>query len=426
MSHYAVIAPPFYSHIYALEQLALALIEAGHRVTFFHQIDVKPLLRSERIGFYALGHKTHPLGSLKKTLALAANPLSPAMFTLIGEMAKSTSLFCRELPAACRQLAIDGLIVDQMEPGGALVAQKLGLPYVSIACALPLNREPGFPLAVMPFRYQQNEQARQYYASSERVYDWMMRKHDNVISEQAQRFGLTGITQLHHCFSPLAQISQLIPELDFPRRNLPAHFHATGPLRSSSAVLNTSPSRKRHGLKVYASLGTLQGHRYALFKKLATACHAVGAELLLTHCGGLNASQAQQLAKTPGIEVVDFVNQSDAIAAADITVTHGGMNTVLDSIQQGKPMLVIPLAFDQPGIAARVVHHGVGQRLSRFASRKACSIQLIQLTRQPQTDHNLSRLQHALQRAGGTQQAANIVIAALSQGQPVLARGYHG
>ena len=39
MSHFAVVAPPYYSHFQALQALAVELIERGHRVTFFHQSD---------------------------------------------------------------------------------------------------------------------------------------------------------------------------------------------------------------------------------------------------------------------------------------------------------------------------------------------------------------------------------------------------
>ena len=426
MSHYAVIAPPFFSHINALEQLALALIDAGHQITFFQQADVQRFIVSTQIGFYRLGEQSHPPGSLQQTLDFAANPQGPAMFALIAQMAKSTALFCEELPQACRLLGIEGLIVDQMEPGGALVAKKLDLPYVSVACALPLNREPGLPLAVMPFRYQQDEQAYKRYQTSEKIYDWIMRKHDKTIADQARRFGLSGITQLHHCFSPLAQISQLIPELDFPRHQLPQHFHSVGPLRSPLAAKPAAFSGKQRRIQVYASLGTLQGHRYGLFKKLVSACQAADAQLLLAHCGGLTLRQSQTLSRGAGVEVVDFTDQPQAIAAADVTITHGGMNTVLDSIQQSKPLLVLPLAFDQPGVAARVVHHGIGQRLCRFARRHTWATQLTQVTLQPETQHNLQRLQHGLQRAGGVQQAVKVITQALSLGLPVIARSEHG
>lgn len=60
MSHYAVIAPPLYSHVRALEALAQALIARGHRVTFMQQAEARTLLGDARIGFYPLGELSHP------------------------------------------------------------------------------------------------------------------------------------------------------------------------------------------------------------------------------------------------------------------------------------------------------------------------------------------------------------------------------
>ncbi|HAI04729.1 MAG TPA: zeaxanthin glucosyltransferase, partial [Pantoea sp.] len=208
MSHFAVIAPPFFSHVRALQHLSQALIARGHRVTFIQQIDVKALLSDSDIGFFPLGLASHPAGSLAHTLQLAAHPLGPSMLKLINEMARTSDMLCRELPVVLNTLAVDGVIVDQMEPAGALAAEALDLPYVSVACALPLNREADFPLAVMPFDYGTSDAALERYRTSEKIYDWLMRRHDRVIARNAHALGLAPREKLHHCFSPLAQISQ--------------------------------------------------------------------------------------------------------------------------------------------------------------------------------------------------------------------------
>jgi hypothetical protein len=38
-----------------------------------------------------------------------------------------------------------------------------------------------------------------------------------------------------------------------------------------------------------------------------------------------------------------------------------GLNTTLESLAQGVPMVAIPIGYNQPGIAARIAHHGVGE-----------------------------------------------------------------
>lgn len=224
MSHYAVVAPPLYSHVKALQALALQLIERGHQVTFVQQFEARGLLSDSRIGFYPLGEQRLPAGSLAKTLTRAARPSGLGLVRLISDLARTTDMLCSELPAALEALGVDGLIVDQMEAAGGLVADALGLPYVSVACALPVNREPGLPLPVMPFAYSNSAQARHRYEVSETIYDWLMRPQARVIARHAQRLGLTSRHSLHECLSPLAQISQTPLALDFPAPFYPLAF----------------------------------------------------------------------------------------------------------------------------------------------------------------------------------------------------------
>jgi len=72
------------------------------------------------------------------------------------------------------------------------------------------------------------------------------------------------------------------------------------------------------------------------------------------------------------------------------------------------------------------VHHGVGQKLSRFASSKSWGSQLSHLREQPEIAANLLRLQQSIDQAGGCVQAALLASKALRGGQPVVARGEHG
>jgi zeaxanthin glucosyltransferase len=40
-----------------------------------------------------------------------------------------------------------------------------------------------------------------------------------------------------------------------------------------------------------------------------------------------------------------------------------GMNTTLESLSNGAPMVAIPVANDQPGVAARIAYTGVGEAI---------------------------------------------------------------
>ncbi|WP_213881518.1 glycosyltransferase [Pseudomonas sp. dw_358] len=408
MSHFAVVAPPFFSHYQALQALAGLLIERGHRVTFFHQADAARWLYDPRINFCTLGADSHPPGSLTQVLQRAARPGGVlGVRRVIADLSRTSAMLCAELPAALECHGVDLLLCDQMEAAGGLVAEASGLPFVSLACALPVNREAGLPLAVMPFAFGTREFDQQLYASSTQVYDWLMRPLREVLHRACRTLQVPLRDGLHDCLSPWAQISQTFPGFDFPRREPPPHWHEVGPLRSSAAAAPLGwPVESRRPL-VFASLGTLQGGRLAMFRQIARACREVDAQLLIAHCGGLDQGQARHLIREGATWVTDFAPQQSVLARADALITHGGLNTVMDAIAHTTPMLVMPIAFDQPGVAARVAHHAVGLRVGRRANATLLASRLRalhELPRQP-----LQRLAAALAAAGGVQRAADLV-----------------
>jgi zeaxanthin glucosyltransferase len=319
-------------------------------------------------------------------------------------------MLCREAPAVLRELGVDALLADQMEAAGGLLAEHLQLPYVSVACALPVNREPRLPLPVMPWGYADSPRGENLNRGSSQVYDLLMRPHARVIAEHAARFGLAPRQALHECLSPYAQISQTSAAFDFPRLQAPAHFHAVGPLRTAQAEAPLQIPLSARRPFVFASLGTLQGGRFGLFQRIARACAEQDVQLLLAHCGGLNTVQERVLERQGATWVTDFAPQRAALARADAVITHAGLNTVMDAFAAGVPMLAIPIAFDQPGVAARVLHAGAGLRLfPQLASRASLGRSLRQLLDEPRFAANAARVGAGLAQAGGVERAADIV-----------------
>ena len=62
----------------------------------------------------------------------------------------------------------------------------------------------------------------------------------------------------------------------------------------------------------------------------------------------------------PNVLLVPFAPQLEVIRRAALCITHAGLNTALDCVIAGVPMVAIPIASEQPGVAARIAHHGLG------------------------------------------------------------------
>nr|WP_236589353.1 glycosyltransferase [Ramlibacter aurantiacus] len=402
------------------------LMDRGHQVTWVHMSEVRDLLRDRRTGFAAVGIRSHPAGTVGRIVERAARPGGPlGIRRVIRDVADCTDLLCREAPSLLRELGIDAVLADQMEAAGGVLARALQLPFASIACALPINREPRVPLPVMPWAWAADEKGLHLNRHSAGVYDWMMRPHARVIEQHARRLGAGALRTLEDCVSPTVQLSQTVAAFDFPRNDAPPTLHHVGPLRPAhEPAAAWPPEFQPSGRRpfVFASLGTLQGGRLRLLQRIAQACRHEGLDVLVAHCDRLDAAQAQTLRRAGATWVTGFAPQQEAIARADLVITHAGLNTVMDSLRGGKPMLLLPIAFDQPGVAARVVHAGAGLRvMPALASVGALRTALRRLLSEPAFARQAQALGAHVRAAGGTRRAADLVEAAMRTGGPVPA-----
>jgi UDP-N-acetylglucosamine transferase subunit ALG13 len=65
--------------------------------------------------------------------------------------------------------------------------------------------------------------------------------------------------------------------------------------------------------------------------------------------------------RVPGnVAVERFVPHDQVLPDVRLVVTHAGHGTVMASIAAGVPLVCIPMGRDQPAVADRVAHHGLG------------------------------------------------------------------
>jgi MGT family glycosyltransferase len=63
----------------------------------------------------------------------------------------------------------------------------------------------------------------------------------------------------------------------------------------------------------------------------------------------------------------EFVPQTKVLPLVDLVITHGGNNTTTEAFHFGKPMVLLPLFWDQYDNAQRVHELGFGRRLPTYA-----------------------------------------------------------
>ncbi len=419
MSHFALITPPLAGHMNPTLALARALKTRGHDATYFGQRDIEERVKAAGVGFVCVGEATHPKGELhrrERMLALATSPLG--LRHVISSMARDTDMLTSELPVAFEQAGIDAVIADQLEPAGALVALHLDVPFVSLANALPINRDPALPPYFTGWQPRNSAWARQCIKSAEDVYDAMTRRHGRVIKKRAAEWRIGEMSRCVDCLSSLAQLAQIPPEFDFPKQKNLQNFFYVGPIRQPMAggdaaaiPLDVRDALERSCPLVFVSFGTLFGQRFHLLRKIARACRIIGAIPIIAHGGRLTPEQTAELSADAIVH--SFIPQRELLGRVSVCITHAGMNTTMDAISAGVPVLAVPFAFDQKAIAARLDWHGAGIRISPswLTVNKAVSA-LERLLNEPSYRGNSERIGRAMESSNGLALATDIILQA--------------
>ncbi|MFN7853684.1 MAG: glycosyltransferase, partial [Dolichospermum sp.] len=243
----------------------------------------------------------------------------------------------------------------------------------------------------------------------------------DVINEYRSEWNLQPILNPNDYYSKLAQLCQQPSEFEFPRQNLPNCFHFTGPYNNISSREPTPfPFEKLTGQPlIYASMGTIQNRLLEIFHYIAEACNGLDAQLVISLGGSASPEALKGLLGNH--LVVGYAPQLELLQKTTLTITHAGMNTTLESLNNGVPMVAIPIANDQPGVASRIVWSGSGEAIPvKKVNVNNLRTAIKKVLTEDSYQKNALRLQAAIKKAGGTKRAIDIVEQAISTGKPVL------
>jgi len=212
--------------------------------------------------------------------------------------------------------------------------------------------------------------------------------------------------------SPWLNLYLYPEEVDYPRgrplgpswHNLQASVRSTDPDWEMPETLAAGPAPL-----VYLSLGSLGSADVELMRNLVAELAEAPYRIVVSK-GPQHAEF--ELAENMGGE--EFLPQTEVLPKVDLVLTHGGNNTVTESLHFGKPMVVLPIFWDQHDNAQRIEETGFGARLDTY---RHSGEELIGAIDRLLADEDLrSRLAATSQRlhaARGTERAADLIEAAV-------------
>ncbi|MFM9268183.1 glycosyltransferase [Tychonema sp. BBK16] len=423
MTHFGIICPTASGHLNPMTTLGSELLHRGHRVTVFGFLDAQARTVASGLDFQSFAEDERPLGSIAQNLTEMGklSGLAALRYNLKA-LPKTSAIVLTEATTAIRKAGVEALLVDQFLLEGGTVAEILNLPFVTVCNGLMLNREANIPPIVTTWQYSPTWKGRLRNQIGYQLLNLLTKPIRETIAESRKEWKLPLYSHPNDYYSKLAQISQQPAKFEFPRQNLPPHFHFTGPYHNPATRKPVPfPFEQLTGKPlIYASMGTIQNRLVETFQIIASACAGLDAQLVISLGGGASPESLQQLPGNP--IVVGYAPQLEMLQKATLTITHAGMNTTLESLSNGVPMVAIPVANDQPGVAARIAYTGVGEvvGLKELSVPKLRSAIVKVLTEESYRKRAIE-MQEAIVRSGGVKQAADIIEQAVLTRKPVLA-----
>jgi len=361
--HIAVVCPELHGHLNPMTTLAAELVRRGHTLTLFGTPDAEAKALRMGLSFHPIGMAEHKAGTFEADKAKLASLTGFAALKFTGQLLKqAATIGIRDLPAAFGSTGVEAILVDQVSPAAACVGDVIALPYVIVCNAMAMHQEPGVPPGPTAWPYRTGFLGR----LRNRLGNLMLKIAARPIYKELREYqianGLQPRKQGINADYGLAQIAQQPAFFDFPRKHLPSHFHYTGPWHAEGRDVDVPfPWEQLNGKPlIYASLGTLQNRLADVFRAIVAGCAELDVQVVVS----LGRNDAVWDGPTPANAiVVPFAPQLPLLDKASVVITHAGLNTVMESLARGKPMLCLPVTNDQPGVANRVRWLGAGGML---------------------------------------------------------------
>jgi zeaxanthin glucosyltransferase len=419
---------PLSGHLNPMTALARKLQSRGNDVVFISVPDAEPVLRAANLKFVSFCEKEYPIGSIAQEWSSVAKlhgeeVLRHSSRELLPGVCKAA---LEHLPEKIAETGVEALVFDKIYFYLELVAMNLGIPYVHIWSVLHVDFSGFTPPCIFSWPHETTPEAVARNVEGLKVAGEILAPIAEVAKPYAEKAGLqidwndpTATT------SKLAVIAQTPVEFDFPNPHWPAEFHYAGPFHDDEGRRKVAfPWEKLTGDPlVFASLGTLVNGLEYVYRIILDAVRTLpGIQVVLSV--GYNVD-LDDLGPIPSNTiVVSSAPQIELLKRAVLCITHAGLNTALEALGQGVPMIAIPIGYDQPGVAARIAYHGVGEFLEVEDLTVKRLSQLIQQVRRNQSYYDKARyFKKVIAKTRGLDMAAELIERAFGINQMVDSEG---
>lgn len=160
---------------------------------------------------------------------------------------------------------------------------------------------------------------------------------------------------------------------------------------------------------VYISLGTVLKGDISFFQNCIEAFRGEEIDVIISVGQKFDIRKLKNV--PANIHLYKRVPQLEVLKIADVFVTHGGMNSVSESLVYGVPMVVIPFVSDQPVNARCIERLGVGKHLDYANANKECiKKEVFAVLDDISIKEKIKNVQELIKQAPGNEGGAEMII----------------
>jgi len=186
--------------------------------------------------------------------------------------------------------------------------------------------------------------------------------------------------------------------------------------RSDGGVSLPDRIASGEGGLVYVSLGSLGSADVDLMKRLVDVLSRAPHRFIVS-----KGPQAAEFELAENMWGDEFVPQPALLPLADVVITHAGNNTTTECFHFGRPMIALPLFWDQYDNAQRVAETGYGIRLATYEFEDGELLGAIdRLLDDEALRGRMAAIASRVQSAPGTVTAADLIERVARERAPVL------